>query len=127
VEYAGIDWASRRAAWCALDPAGELLGEGVMAADLDGLTGLVARRGLEVSAAVEMMSGAVWVADTLRGALPHGTSSRHRRARDDHRTSTPCKRTSLAFGSGGTDARAATVAQWRLGDRRRLRCDVRAR
>jgi transposase len=66
VEYVGIDWASRRAAWCALDPAGELLGEGVIAADRDGLTRLVARRGLEVSAAVEMMSGAVWVADTLR-------------------------------------------------------------
>ncbi len=68
MEYVGIDWASRRAAWCALDSAGELLGEGVIAADLDGLTGLVARRGLEVSAAVEMMSGAVWVADTLRAA-----------------------------------------------------------
>jgi transposase len=66
VEYVGIDWASRRAAWCALDAAGELLGEGVIAADRDGLTRLVARRGLEVSAAVEMMSGAVWVADTLR-------------------------------------------------------------
>ena len=66
MEYVGIDWASRRAAWCALDPAGELLGEGVIAADLDGLTRLVARRGLEVSAAVEMMSGAVWVADRLR-------------------------------------------------------------
>ena len=66
MEYVGIDWASRRAAWCALDTAGELLGEGVIAADRDGLTGLVARRGLEVSAAVEMMSGAVWVADTLR-------------------------------------------------------------
>ncbi len=66
MEYVGIDWASRRAAWCALDAAGELLGEGVVPADRDGLTGLVARRGLEVSAAVEMMSGAVWVADTLR-------------------------------------------------------------
>jgi len=66
VEYVGIDWASRRAAWCALDSGGELLGEGVIAADLDGLTGLVARRGLEVSAALEMMSGAVWVAATLR-------------------------------------------------------------
>ena len=68
MEFVGIDWASRRAAWCALDGAGELLGEGVIAADLDGLTGLVARRGLEVSAAVEMMSGAVWVADSLRAA-----------------------------------------------------------
>ena len=38
----------------------------MIAAGLDGLTGLTARRGLEVSAAVEMMSGAVWVADTLR-------------------------------------------------------------
>jgi hypothetical protein len=49
VEYVGIDWASRRAAWCALDAGGELLGEGVIPADLDGLTRLVARRGLEVS------------------------------------------------------------------------------
>ncbi len=32
--------------------AGELLGEGVITADLDGLTALVAGRGLEVSAAV---------------------------------------------------------------------------
>jgi transposase len=63
-----IGRAGGRRAWCALDSAGELLGEVVIAADLDGLTGLVARRGLEVSAAVEMMSGAVWVADTLRGA-----------------------------------------------------------
>jgi hypothetical protein len=36
VEYVGIDWASRRAAWCALDAAGELLGEGVIAADRPG-------------------------------------------------------------------------------------------
>ena len=68
MEYVGIDWASRRAAWCALDAGGGLLGEGVIAADLDGLTGLVARRGLKVWAAVEIMSGAVWVADTLRAA-----------------------------------------------------------
>ncbi len=40
MEYVGIDWASRRAAWCALDAAGGLLGEGVIPADLDGLTRL---------------------------------------------------------------------------------------
>jgi len=40
----------------------------VIPADLDGLTGLAAGRGLEVSAAVALRSGAVWVADTLRAA-----------------------------------------------------------
>ena len=87
MEYVGIDWASRRAAWCALDPAGELLGEGVIAADLDGLTRLVARRGLEVSAAVEMMSGAVWVARPAATAHAAGlrTTGASWRALQDHR------------------------------------------
>jgi hypothetical protein len=30
----GIDWATRRAAWCAFDAAGALLGEGLIPADL---------------------------------------------------------------------------------------------
>ncbi len=30
VEYVGIDWATRRAAWCALDGAGEIVGEGAL-------------------------------------------------------------------------------------------------
>lgn len=68
MEFVGIDWATRRAAWCAVDEAGRRLGEGVVPADEYGLTRLVAGRGPEVTAAVEMMSGAAWIADTLRGA-----------------------------------------------------------
>jgi transposase len=67
VEFVGIDWATRRAAWCAVDAAGRRLGEGAVPADEGGLLRLVAERGLEVTAAVEMMSGAAWIAETLRG------------------------------------------------------------
>jgi hypothetical protein len=63
----GIDWATRRAAWCAVDAGGRRLDEGVVSADEDGLLRLVAARGVEVTAAVEMMSGAAWIAETLRG------------------------------------------------------------
>jgi transposase len=66
VEFVGIDWATRRAAWCAVDAAGRRLAEGAVPADADGLLRLVAERGLEVTAAVEMMSGAAWIAETLR-------------------------------------------------------------
>lgn len=41
VEYLGIDWSYRRAAWCALSEGGELLGEGAVPADEDGLARLV--------------------------------------------------------------------------------------
>ena len=30
VEFVGIDWATRRAAWCAVDGAGRRLGEGAL-------------------------------------------------------------------------------------------------
>jgi transposase len=68
MEYVGIDWATRRAAWCALDARGEILGEGVVSADLDGVLRLVGAVGREVTAAIEMMSGAAWVAETLEAA-----------------------------------------------------------
>ena len=68
MEFVGIDWATRRAAWCAVDAAGRRLDEGVVPADEHGLTRLVASRGADVTAAVEMMSGAAWIAETLRGA-----------------------------------------------------------
>ena len=42
MQYLGIDWGTRRAAWCALTASGEL-SEGVIAADENGLTRLVAR------------------------------------------------------------------------------------
>jgi transposase len=65
VEYVGIDWSYRRAAWCALSDAGTIVGEGAVAADEDGLARLVIKCGTEVRAVVEMMSGAIWVRDTL--------------------------------------------------------------
>jgi transposase len=68
VEYVGIDWATRRAAWCAVNVTGEVVGEGFVPADLDGVLRLAATRGSDVSAAIEMMSGAAWVAETLGAA-----------------------------------------------------------
>jgi transposase len=65
VQYLGIDWGTRKAAWCALEERGEISGEGVIPADEDGLARLVHRLGPNVSACVEMMSGAVWVRDRL--------------------------------------------------------------
>src|SRR4051812_20222390 len=64
MQYLGIDWGTRRAAWCALSPSGELT-EGTIPADEDGLVRLVARLGPEVRGCIEMMSGAVWVRDSL--------------------------------------------------------------
>jgi transposase len=64
MQYLGIDWGTRRAAWCALDQAG-VLSEGAISADEDGLTRLVAQLGPDVHGCVEMMSGAVWVRDRL--------------------------------------------------------------
>ena len=61
MEYVGIDWSYRRAAWCALSEAGRVVGEGAVAADEDGLARLVIKCGVEVRAVVEMMSGAIWV------------------------------------------------------------------
>ena len=68
MEYVGIDWSYRRAAWCALSEAGKVVGEGAVAADEDGLARLVIKCGVEVRAVVEMMSGAIWVRDTLVAA-----------------------------------------------------------
>src|SRR3954469_15441785 len=66
--YVGIDWAYRRAAWCALSASGEIVEEGVVAADEDGLARLVLKLGTDVNACVEMMSGAIWVRDQLAAA-----------------------------------------------------------
>jgi transposase len=68
MRYVGIDWAYRRAAWCALGESGSVKDEGVVAADEDGLARLVVKLDSEVSACVEMMSGAVWVRDRLAAA-----------------------------------------------------------
>jgi len=68
MRYVGIDWAYRRAAWCALSAGGEILDEGLVGADEDGLARLVLALGTEVRACVEMMSGAIWVRDQLAAA-----------------------------------------------------------
>ena len=82
MEYLGIDWSYRRAAWCALREGGELVGEGVVPADEDGLARLVAEHGREVRGVVEMMSGAVWVRDTLAAAGWQMQIAHARRVRD---------------------------------------------
>ena len=64
MQYLGIDWGTRRAAWCAIGPGGELT-EGAISADEDGLVRLVSRLGSEVHGCIEMMSGAPWVRDSL--------------------------------------------------------------
>jgi transposase len=64
MQYLGIDWGTRRAAWCAIGSDGELT-EGTISADEDGLVQLVARLGPEVLGCIEMMSGAPWVRDSL--------------------------------------------------------------
>ena len=58
--------AARRGA--PLARAARVVGEGAVAADEDGLARLVLPRGVEVRAVVEMMSGAIWVRDTLAAA-----------------------------------------------------------
>jgi Transposase len=65
MQYLGIDWGTRKAAWCAVDERGELA-EGMVPADEDGLAWSVHRLGPDVRGCVEMMSGAVWVRDQLR-------------------------------------------------------------
>ena len=65
MNYVGIDWAYRKAQWCALAPSGEIAGDGRIAADRDGLARLVLELGDEVKACLEMMSGALWVRDEL--------------------------------------------------------------
>jgi transposase len=67
-QYVGIDWAYRRAAWCARGEGGQVIQEGLVPADEDGLARLVLELGSEIEACVEMMSGAVFVRDRLQAA-----------------------------------------------------------
>src|SRR5215211_7778074 len=60
MQYVGIDWAYRRAAWCAKQADGTIAAEGFVAADEDGLARLVLELGPEVCACLEMMRGAGW-------------------------------------------------------------------
>jgi transposase len=82
MQYVGIDWAYRRAAWCALGEGGVVSGEGVVPADEDGLARLVLKLGVDVRACVEMMSGAVWVRDQLAAAGWRVQVAHARRVRD---------------------------------------------
>lgn len=65
MEYVGIDWAYRRARWCARASNGAVLAEDWAPADEDGLARLISRRGPSVTACLEMMSGSAWVRDRL--------------------------------------------------------------
>src|SRR4051794_25913695 len=65
MNYVGIDWAYRRAAFCALSESGAIKDEGLIPPDEDGLARLVLDLGTEVRACVETMSGSVWVKDQL--------------------------------------------------------------
>ena len=60
MQYLGIDWGTRKAAWCASGDNGDVV-EGAISADEDGLAKLVHRLGPDVRGCIEMMSGAVWV------------------------------------------------------------------
>lgn len=65
MQYVGIDWGTRRAAWCSFDERDEMV-EGTVSADADGLARLVHTLGPDVYGCVEMMSGAVWVREQLQ-------------------------------------------------------------
>src|SRR3954469_20862863 len=67
-QFVGIDWATRRARWCAVAPVGAVIDEGWTPADEDGLARLVGHLGPEAVACMEMMSGVAWVRDRLRAA-----------------------------------------------------------
>ena len=68
-QFVGLDWATRRARWCAVTPAGAFIHEGWIPADEDGLAMLVVRLGGDgVLACLEMMSGAAWVRERLTAA-----------------------------------------------------------
>lgn len=82
MEFVGIDWSHRRAAWCALSASGDVLGEGAVPADEDGLVRLVIDRGVEVRGVVEMMSGAIWVREWLAAAAWEMQIAHARKVRD---------------------------------------------
>jgi transposase len=82
MQYLGIDWSYRRAAWCARREGGDLVGEGAVPADEDGLAKLVVRLGPDVRAVVEMMSGAIWVRDTLAAVGWEVLAAHARKVRD---------------------------------------------
>jgi transposase len=67
-QFVGIDWATRRARWHAVQPTGAVIDEGWTPADEDGLATLVGHLGPDAVACLEMMSGPAWVRDQLTAA-----------------------------------------------------------
>ena len=47
-QFVGLDWATRRARWCAVTPAGAVIDEGWIPADENGLGMLVGQGALAV-------------------------------------------------------------------------------
>ena len=82
MNYVGIDWAYRRAAYCAMSESGEIEIEGLISADEDGLAKLVLKLGPDVKGCVEMMSGAIWVKDQLELVGWSMTVAHARKVRD---------------------------------------------
>ena len=89
MEYPGVDWSYRRAAWCvrSIRP-GVIGGEGAVPADADGLARLVIDRDTDGRAVVEMMSGAISVRTRSPARLcsppPHGRGLARGRRSADH-------------------------------------------
>jgi hypothetical protein len=79
MKYVGLDWAYRKAQWCALAPGGEIAGEGQIPADRDGLARLALELGAEVKACLEMMSGAPGCATSSSPAAGKWRSPMHAR------------------------------------------------
>src|SRR4051794_17917266 len=67
-QFVGTDWATRRARWCAVTPAGAPSTSRWAPADEDSLAGLVIRLGPEASACLEMMSGTARIYGRLQAA-----------------------------------------------------------
>ena len=110
VEYLGIDWSYRRAAWCSLSDAGVIVGEGAVPSDADGLARLVIERGIDVRAVVEMMSGAIWVRDELAVAGWRVQIAHARKVRDVRRwCARPTRRRARAGRARPSRSRARAV------------------
>jgi hypothetical protein len=67
MQYVGIDWAYRRAAWWAKQPDGTISGEGFVPADEDGLA-VGGRAGVRGARLPRDDERAIWVRDRLGGA-----------------------------------------------------------
>ena len=118
MQYLGIDWAYRRAAFCARSESGAIIAEGFVPADEDGLARLVLDHGTEVKACVEMMSGAVWVRDQLAAAAGRCRSRTRVRSEMSLRwPARPTRSTRVCSPScaGATSCPSCGCRRWRTG------------